>query len=712
MRASIVLAVFLGGLFMSVEGVGADAPIVYPSAKRIDHVDDYHGTKVADPYRWLEDDIRTSSEVKEWVEAQNKITNAYLQAIPERAGIQKRLTELWDYEKYSAPIQVGGRYFYRKNDGLQNQAVLYVMDKLDGAPRILIDPNTWSKDGTVALGETSVSPDGKFLAYAVSEAGSDWETWKVMDVSTGKVLGDDLKWVKFSNASWTADGRGFFYSRYPEPKKDEQFKSLNKNQQVFYHRIGMEQADDVLVYRRPDQPEWGFGSSATDDGRYLVISTWKGTDPRNRITYRDLSEPYGMAIDLIDSFENDYTFIDNNGPIFYFRTDLNAPNGRVIAIDISKPEPANWKEIIPEAKDKLEGVNLIDNLFVVSYLKDARSQVKLFTMNGQFIRDVEFPGIGTTAGFAGKRTDTETFYLFSSFNQPPTTFRYDVRSGKSALFRQSKVKFNGDDFEVKQVFFASKDGTKVPMFIVFKKGIKLDGENPTLLYGYGGFNISLTPAFSIGVAAWLEMGGVYAVANLRGGGEYGQNWHKAGTKLHKQNVFDDFIAAAEYLIKEKYTSTPKLAIRGGSNGGLLIGAVMTQRPDLFGACLPHVGVMDMLRFHKFTAGRFWVDDYGSADDPEEFKSLHAYSPYHNIKPGVRYPATMIITADTDDRVVPGHSFKFAAMLQYAQVKGGPPVLIRIETRAGHGAGKPTAKQIEELADEYAFLVKNLGMVVK
>jgi prolyl oligopeptidase len=712
MRIFVVFAVISGGLFMSIVGVAADAPIVYPAAKRIDHADDYHGTKVADPYRWLEDDIRTSGEVKEWVEAENKVTSAYLQAIPQCAGIQKRLTELWNFEKYSAPIKIGGRYFYRKNDGLQNQAVLYVMEKLDGEPRILIDPNTWSKDGTVALGETAVSLDGKFLAYAVSEAGSDWETWKVMDIGAGKVLGDEVKWVKFSTAAWTADGKGFFYSRYPEPKKDEQFKSLNKNQQVFYHRIGMEQAADVLVYRRPDEPEWGFSSSVTDDGRYLIISTWKGTDPRNRITYRDLSEPFGMAIDLIDGFENDYTFIDNDGPMFYFRTDLKAPNNRIIAIDIRKPEPANWKEVIPESKDKLESANLIDNLFVLSYLKDARSQVKVFTMDGQFVYDLELPGIGAAMGFAGKRTDTETFYLFSSFNRPPTTFQLDVRSGKSTLFRQSKVKFNPDDYEVNQRFCTSKDGTKVPLFIVCKKGIKLDGDNPTLLYGYGGFDISLTPAFSIGVAAWLEMGGVYAVANLRGGGEYGQNWHKAGTKLHKQNVFDDFIAAAEYLIKEKFTSTPKLAIRGGSNGGLLIGAVMTQRPDLFGACLPHVGVMDMLRFHKFTAGRFWVDDYGSADNPEEFKALLAYSPYHNIKPGVRYPATMIITADTDDRVVPGHSFKFAAMLQYCQAKDGPPVLIRIETRAGHGAGKPTAKQIEELADEYAFLVKNLGMAVK
>jgi prolyl oligopeptidase len=713
MRAALPLIMFAGGLFMGIEEAVADEPIVYPPAKRVDQTDVYHGVKVADPYRWLEEDVRKSPEgdaVKAWVEAENKITNAYLQAIPERAGIQKRLTELWNYEKFTAPIKVGGRYFYRKNDGLQNQAVLYVMDKLDGEPRVLIDPNAWSKDGTIALGGTAVSPEAKFIAYAVSEAGSDWETWRVMEVATGKVLGDELKWVKFSGASWTADGRGFFYSRYPEPKKDQEFTSLNKNQQVFYHRVGTPQSDDVVNYRRPDQPEWGFSATVSDDGRYLVIQTWKGTDDRNRVTYRDLSEPYGMAVDLIDTFENDFTFIDNDGPVFFFRTDLNAPNGRIIAIDIRKPAPESWKEIIPQAKEKLEGANLVGNVFVASYLKDAYTRIKLYSTEGEFIRDVELPGIGTASGFAGKRTDTETFYLFSSYNRPATIFRYDMITGKNTLLRQSKVQFKPDDYVVEQVFYASKDGTKVPMFIAHKKGIKLDGSNPTILYGYGGFNISLTPSFSITVAAWLEMGGVYAVANLRGGGEYGKAWHQAGTKLNKQNVFDDFIAAAEYLFDKKFTSPAKLAIKGGSNGGLLIGAVMTQRPELFGACLPHVGVMDMLRFNQFTAGRFWVDDYGTPDkNPDEFKALLAYSPYHNIKPGVRYPATLVITADTDDRVVPGHSFKFTAMLQACQVKDGPPILARIETRAGHGAGKPTAKLIEELADEYAFVVKNLKM---
>jgi prolyl oligopeptidase len=707
-RRSLGLSLALGGFCLS--SALAD-PIKYPDTRREDRTETLHGTKVTDPYRWLEDDVRKSPDVKSWVEAQNRVTNAFLESIPERRGIESRITDLWNYEKFSTPAKVGGRYFYRKNDGLQNQSVLYTMDRLNGEPRMLIDPNTWSKDGTVSLGSTAVSQDARFLAYSVSEAGSDWQTWKVLDVNKGKPLADELKWVKFSEASWTADNKGFFYSRYDEPKSGETFQSVNLNQKVFYHRVGTPQSDDVLVYKRPDHPDWGFQAAATDDGRYLVITTWQGTDDRYRITYRDLAEPLAMPIDLIDNFENDYTFIDNDGPVFYFRTDLKAPKGRVIAIDVRKPERDNWKEIIPEAKDKLEAVTMVGNLLIASYLKDAHTQVKMYTPDGAFVRDLELPGIGTAAGFSGRRTDTETFYVFTSYATPPTIFRYDLITGKSTLHRASKVKFESSAYDVRQVFVPSKDGTKVPVFITLKKGTKLDGTNPTLLYGYGGFNVALQPAFSISIAAWLEMGGTYAVANLRGGGEYGKDWHKAGTKGKKQNVFDDFIAAAEYLIKEKYTSTDRLAIKGGSNGGLLIGAVMTQRPDLFGACLPHVGVMDMLRFHKFTAGRFWVDDYGSPDDAEDFPALFKYSPYHNLKPGVKYPPTMVITADTDDRVVPGHSFKFAAQLQYCQA-GDAPVVARIETRAGHGAGKPTAKQIEELADEYAFLVKCLKMKLK
>ena len=709
MRRLLPLGVLLlGGLLVLNQGTAADEPLRYPQTKRIDHTDVYHGVTVADPYRWLEDDVRKSDAVKQWVEEENRLTEAYLKAIPERDTIRKHLTELWNYEKQSAPSKHGGRYFFSKNDGLQNQAVLYTMDRLDAEPRMLIDPNTWSKDGTVALGATSASDDGKYLAYSVHEAGSDWETWHVLDIDTAKPLADELKWVKFSDASWTKDNKGFFYSRFDEPKKDAEFQDLNKNQKLMYHRIGTPQSDDVLVYKRPDHPDWNFSGGATDDGRYLIITISVGTDDRYRVVYRDLAEPLAMPVDLIDNFDHEYSFIDNDGPLFYFKTDWNAPRGRVVAIDIRKPQRDNWKEIIPQAKENLSGIGMVGNQFVASYLKDAHTQVKLFSPEGTFLREVEFPGLGTASGFGGKRTDTETFYTFSSFNTPPTIYRYDLLTGKSTLYRKSKAKVNPDDYEVKQVFYTSKDGTKVPMFITAKKGLKLDGSNPTLLYAYGGFNISLTPEFSIGVMEWLEMGGVYAMPNLRGGGEYGQEWHKAGIKLHKQNVFDDFIAAAQYLIDQKYTRPDKLAIKGGSNGGLLVGAVMTQRPELFGACLPAVGVMDMLRFQKFTAGRYWVDDYGSSDDPAEFKALYAYSPYHNIKKGTKYPATLVMTADTDDRVVPGHSFKFLAALQYAQA-GDAPILGRIETRAGHGAGKPTAKIIEEIADQWAFLVKNLHM---
>jgi prolyl oligopeptidase len=704
-----LLVLILGGLFMDL-GISAE-PIKYPPAKRLDRLDDYHGTKVPDPYHWLEDDVRESAAVKTWVDEENQITNAYLKTIPERQQIHKRLTELWNYERYSVPSKIGGRYFFRKNDGLQNQAVLYTMDSLGAAPRVLLNPNEWTKDGTIALGSTEVSPDGKYLAYSISEGGSDWQTWKVLDVATAKPLSDELKWVKFSEVSWTRDDKGFFYSRYPEPRKGAEFQSLNKNQHVMYHRIGTAQSEDVLVYKRADQPDWGFSGSVTDDGRYLIITTWVGTDHKNRLSYKDLSEPYGAIIDIADNFELELSVIDNDGPIFYVKTDWKAPNGRVMAVDVRQLGREHWKEIIPQAKDKLEYAHMVGNLFIVGYLQDAKSQVKLFSPEGTFVREVEFPGIGSVSGFAGRRSDTETFYSFSSYATPTNIYHYDIITGKSKLWRKPEVKFNPDDYEVNQVFSTSKDGTKIPMFITHKKGLKRDGNNPTLLYGYGGFDISLTPTFSVGIVDWMEMGGIYVVANLRGGGEYGNDWHKAGTKLHKQNVFDDFIGSAEYLIREKYTSTPKLAIKGGSNGGLLIGAVMTQRPDLFGACLPHVGVMDMLRFNKFTAGRYWVDDYGSSANADEFKALYAYSPYHNLKKGVHYPPTMVFTADTDDRVVPGHSFKFAAQLQYCQA-GDAPVLARIETRAGHGAGKPTTKLIDELADEYAFLVKNLKMSIK
>jgi len=679
-------------------------------------VDVSHGVNVPDPYRWLEQDVRESKTVREWVEAQNKVTFGYLKQIPERDGIRKRLTELWNYEKYTPPVKRGGRYFFRKNDGLQNQSVLYVAKSPDAEPEVLIDPNTWSDDGTVALAGTSFSDDGTYLAYGVADAGSDWRTWRVMEVDTGKVLDDELKWVKFSDVSWTADGKGFFYSRYDKPEKQgEKYQSLSVNQKLMYHRVGTPQSEDVLVYQRPDKPLWGYSNEVTEDGRYLIITVWKGTDEKYRVLYRDLSanppDKDSPPVELIGHFKHEFTFLGNDGPVFYFKTDADAPRRRVIAIDARKPAAEQWQEIIPQSKDTLTGVSIVGDRLVARYLQDARTQVKVFSMTGRFIRTVELPGIGTARGFDGRREDSETFYSFQSFSTPTSIYRYDVAKGTNTLFRKPQVKFRPEDYVVKQVFYRSKDGTRVPMFIAHRKGIALNGNNPTLLYGYGGFNISLSPRFSISWLAWMEMGGVLAVANLRGGGEYGEAWHRAGTKQNKQNVFDDFIAAAEWLIEKKYTKPRKLAIQGASNGGLLVGAVMTQRPDLFGACLPAVGVMDMLRFHKFTAGRFWVDDFGSPDDPDDFKYLYAYSPYHNLKQGVSYPATLMTTADTDDRVVPGHSFKFAARLQYCHA-GEAPVLIRIETRAGHGAGKPTSKIIAEVADKWAFLVENLGMELK
>jgi prolyl oligopeptidase len=683
-----------------------DGQLKYPETKRVDQVDVYHGAAVPDPYRWLETDVRQSKEVAEWVTEQNKVTFGYLEAIPEREAIRRRLKELMNYERYSSPFKEGGRYYYRKNDGLQNQDVLYVMDSLDGPAKPILDPNKWSKDGTVTFSGLSFSDDGKYLAYAVAEAGSDWHTWRVVAVDSGRVLSDEIKWTKFGNTSWTKDGKGFFYSRYDEPAQGAKYQSLNLNQKIYYHRLGTEQSEDILVYCRPDHPEWIFGNEVSDDGRYLIISIRKGTDAKNRLVYRDLSEPYAMPIELIENFDNEFTFVGNEGPTFYFKTDLKAPKQRVIAIDTRKPGREQWKEIIPESQDALTSVSIVGSQFVGQYLKDARTEVKMYTMSGAFVREVKFPTIGTAAGFGGKAADSETFYSFSSFTTPTTIYRYDTITGQSKQLRESKVAFKPGDFEVQEIFYQSKDGTRAPMFLAHKKGIKLDGSNPTLLYGYGGFNIPMTPNFSVTPVAWMEMGGVYAVAILRGGGEYGEEWHRAGTKLKKQNVFDDFLSAAQWLIDNSYTRPDKLAIIGRSNGGLLVGAAMTQRPDLFGACLPGVGVMDMLRFNKFTAGRFWVDDYGAAENPEEFKALYAYSPYHNLKKGVRYPATLVTTADTDDRVVPGHSFKFAAALQAAHA-GETPVLIRIETRAGHGAGKPTAKLIEEVADELAFLVTNL-----
>ncbi len=678
--------------------------LTYPPTHQVEQVDDYHGILVQDPYRWLED--LDSDETKAWVEAQNQITFGYLNEIPVRERIQQRLTQLWDYEKYGIPFKEGNRYFYFKNNGLQNQSVLYCLTSLDAEPRVLLDPNKLSEDGTIALSGIDISEDGKLLAYGLSTSGSDWQVWKVRDVETGEDLPDLLKWIKFSGASWTTDGQGFFYSRYDEPNQATQFQDTNYFQKLFYHRLRTPQSEDILIYHRPDEKEWGFSGSVTEDGRYLIISIWLGTDPKNLVFYKDLTEPNAQVVELISQFDASYSFIDNDGSVFWFRTDLDAPRGRVIAIDTTNPVQGHWQEIIPQKDETLEGVGLLNNQFVADYLKDAHSQIKIFELNGSFVREVALPGIGSAGGFGGKRYDKETFYSFTSFTTPTTIYRYDMVSGESRIFRQPQVDFNPEDYETKQVFYNSKDGTRVPMFITHKKAIQLDGNNPTYLYSYGGFAISLTPSFSVGVLVWMEMGGVYAMPNLRGGGEYGEEWHQAGTKLKKQNVFDDFICAGEWLIANKYTSSAKLAIGGGSNGGLLVGACMTQRPDLFGAALPAVGVMDMLRFHKFTIGWAWISEYGTPDNPEEFKALYAYSPLHNLKPGTSYPATLITTADTDDRVVPIHSFKFAAALQAAHA-GEKPVVIRIETKAGHGAGKPTTKIIEEIADRWAFLVREL-----
>ena len=695
----------------------------YPTARMDNVVETYHGTQVPDPYRWLEDPDAT--ETRAWIEAQNKLTQGYLAGVPQRDAIEERIRTLWNYEKFGTPFKEGGKYFWSYNTGLQNQNVIYVADSLTGEGRFLIDPNTLREDGTAALSGLAINDGATVMAYGVADAGSDWNTWKVRDIATGKDTEDVLNWVKFSGASFTKDGKGFFYSRFDEPGEGEnKLTGSNYYQKLFYHAVGTPQSADVLVYHEPaeEKKDWGFGGTVTDDGEYLVIHVSKGTDPKNRVYVKRIgASPSagaladGEVVKLLDAFDASYDYVGNDGPAFYFKTDLNAPRGRLIAINLNHPEPGAWKELIAQNDATLISVSMVGDQFFANYLRDAKSQVAVHDRAGKHLRNVDLPGIGTAGGFSGRRTDTETFYSFTGFTSPPRIYHYDLATGKSTLFKEAKVNFNPDDYEARQEFYKSKDGTRVPMFIVHKKGLKRDGNNPTLLYGYGGFNIPITPSFSVTNLVWMEMGGVFVVANIRGGGEYGEEWHQAGTKLKKQNVFDDFIAAAEWLIANKYTSNKKLAIRGGSNGGLLVGACMTQRPDLFGAALPEVGVLDMLRFHKFTIGHAWTSDYGAADgdkdtSPEQFKTLLAYSPLHNVKRGTCYPATMIMTADHDDRVVPAHSFKFAAALQAAQSCDNP-TLIRVETRAGHGAGKPTQMQIEEAADRWAFLVKALGMRV-
>jgi len=686
--------------------------VTYPATRKGDVIDDYHGTKVADPYRWLED--VDSPETHSWVEAENRVTFAYLEQIPERERIRRRLTELWDYPKYGAPFKKGGRYFFFKNSGLQNQSVLYTQSALTAEPAVLLDPNTLSSDGTVALSILAFAEDGRTMVYGTSGSGSDWQEFRVRDVATRQDRPDHLKWIKFSSAAWTHDGAGFFYSRYPEPTAGtDPLLEVNHNQKVYYHKLGTDQSADRLIYERPDHPDWGFGVEVSADGRYAVYTVWLGTDRRNRIYYQNLGDPKHPRLDaavvrLLDGFDASYGFVGNTGPVFYFQTDNGAPRGRIIAVDTRRPEPAAWREVVPQAPDVIEGSQIVHNTFVIRYLHDAYSQLRLFALDGKPAGTVPLPTLGSIVQVTGEPHDTEMFYAFTSFLYPTTIFRHDFTTGVSTVFKAPEIAIDPSKYETVQVFYHSKDGTRVPLFLTYQKGLKQDGSNPTYLYGYGGFNVNMTPGFSIGVLGWLEMGGVYAQAVLRGGSEYGEEWHQAGMLDRKQNVFDDFIAAAEYLIAERYTSPPKLAIGGGSNGGLLIGTVLNQRPELFGAALPAVGVMDMLRFHKFTIGWAWVTEYGSADSLGQFPFLYRYSPIHNMKPGTHYPATLITTADHDDRVVPGHSFKYAATLQSAQ--GGPePVLIRIETKAGHGAGKPTAKVIEDQTDRWAFLVHNLHM---
>jgi prolyl oligopeptidase len=689
--------------------------MTYPPTRRDSLVETLHGVQVEDPYRWLED--ADSDETKAWVEAQNRLTFGLLEQVPGRQDLKNRLTALWNFERFSVPFQEGQRTFYRRNSGLQNQAVLMVQEGR-AAPRELLDPNTLSQDGTVALGSTAVTHDGRLLAYSISRSGSDWQEWRVRDVDSGNDLADVIQWSKFSGASWTKDGKGFFYSAYDPPMDGQALQQQNYFHKLYYHRLGTPQSEDVLVYHRPDQKEWGFGAVVSEDGRYLILDVWQGTNPENRVFYKDLRDPMQPDISpkgtpivaLMPEPDAEYTFLGNVGSTFYFQTNHNAPRRRIIAVDTADPAAEKWREVVPQRGETLEESHIVGGRLVLGYLKDAHSQIRIHKLDGGFERELPLPGLGTADGFSGKMADKYLFFGFVSFTQPASIYRVNLETGSVSAWRKPKFAADLSAYETKQVFCTSRDGTKIPLFITHKKGIKLNGTSPAYLYGYGGFKSSMTPFFSVSAAVWLEMGGVYAVACLRGGGEYGRAWHDAGRLKNKQNVFDDFIAAGEYLIANGYTSSPKLAIGGGSNGGLLVGACITQRPDLFGAALPDVGVHDMLRFHKFTIGWAWTSDYGSPDNPEDFKTLLAYSPYHNVKSGTRYPATMVTTSDHDDRVVPAHSYKFAAALQYAQA-GDAPILIRVETKAGHGAGKPTSKLIEEAADRWAFLSRALGFEV-
>lgn len=685
------------------------APMLsYPRTATVDQVDTFFGTPVSDPYRWLEDDVRVNAEVAAWVEAQNAVSFAYLATLPERERIKSRLGELWNYERFSLPLRRGDLYFYRYNSGLQNQAVLLVQQGLEGEPRLLLDPNGWADDGATALASYLPSPDGSHVLYAIQDGGSDWRILRVLDVASGAVLEDEIHWVKFSDLAWHPDGSGFYYSRFPEPAAGEEFQSLNFNQAVYFHRLGDSQEKDTLVLARPDHPEHMITASVVAR-RFLVFTFSVGTDAAYEVAVQDLADPAATPELLISGFENDYIFLGAEGRRLFAITNRAAPRKRIVAIDLDNPAEAQWQEVVPESAMVLSDASHVGGKLVVEYMEDVKTAVYLYNTDGTPFRQVALPGLGSASGFEGEADKNETFFAFASYNDPGSIYRYDVASGATEIFRAAKLPFDPEDYLVTQVFYPSRDGTLIPMFISHHKGFVPGKGAPTLLYGYGGFDISMTPSYSNSFFAWMEMGGVLAVANLRGGGEYGKAWHDAGRLLNKQNVFDDFIAAGEYLIREGYTTAQQLAIYGGSNGGLLVGAVTNQRPDLFAAAVPAVGVMDMLRFDKFTAGRYWVDDYGRPSENEaDFRNNFAYSPYHNIRSGVRYPAVMATTADTDDRVVPGHSFKYIAALQAADT-GTAPRIIRIETRAGHGAGKPTEKQIEEAADILSFIGQHTGL---
>jgi len=702
----IVVSALVAMLAVSACSHGASArKYSYPAAKTVDQSDVYHGTTVKDPYRWLEN--ADNPETLAWVEQQNQLSRDYVKGYTGYEAMRERLTKLWNYEKYRLPVPRGERYFFVKNDGLQNQSVLYVQTGMKGEPAVVLDPNTWSDDGTVALSSWTPSMDGSLLAYAQSANGSDGQVIKVADVTGAKTYSDELQFCRFSSVAWKKDNSGFFYNRYPDPATVAKEDST-KYMRVYFHKVGTPQSDDVLVHEDKDDKDLGFWPVATEDGAYLILYVARGGEKSNMLWYRpmDSDSPF---VKLIDTDDARYDFIDNDGGVFYIRTDLDAPRSRVIAIDTAKSGRDQWKEIVPQQEDVLDFAGVVNKQLVMVYMHDAQHRMRLYDLKGTFEKEIELPTIGSIYGISGRRDDAAMFYSFASFLYPTTMFRYDFATGKSTVFRKSAIDFDPSGYETKQVFYTSKDGTKVPMFITHKKGIKLDGSNPTLLYGYGGFKINLTPYFSIHRIVWMEQGGVFAVANLRGGDEYGEAWHRAGQLENKQNVFDDFIAGSEWLIENGYTSPKKLAIQGGSNGGLLVAAVMLQRPELFGAIACHVPVIDMLRYHKFTVGHFWIPEYGNAEEnPEHFKFMYAYSPLHNVKPGVAYPATYITTGDTDDRVAPGHAKKFAATLQ-AQDAGQFPILLYVETKAGHGAGKPTAKIIEERVDIYAFLLRALGM---